>query len=58
MDEEKPRPEPVWLNEDLYEMSVGDIDERIAALKAEIMRLEEERERKQGSRAAADAFFK
>ncbi len=58
MDDEKPRPHTVTLNGDLYDLSVSDIDERIDELKIEIARLQDERARKAGSVAAADAFFK
>lgn len=39
-------------------LSVHELDERIAALRAEIARLEQARAAKAASRAAADAFFK
>ncbi len=58
MDDDEPRPQTVTLNGDLYELSVGDIDERVGQLEAEIARLKAERERKAGSVAAAAAFFK
>jgi uncharacterized small protein (DUF1192 family) len=39
-------------------LSVGELDERIALLKAEIARLEDARRAKETSKNAADAFFK
>ncbi len=43
---------------DLSTWSVGDIDERISELEAEIARLRAEKDKKQGSLSAAEAFFK
>jgi len=43
---------------DLSSVSVDELDERIALLADEIERLRAEKERKQASRAAADAFFR
>lgn len=46
------------IGQDLAALSVEEIDERVAALLAEIERLREARARKEASRNAADAFFK
>lgn len=46
------------VGQDLALLSVDEIAERIALLKAEIGRLEEALRNKQASRAAADLFFK
>lgn len=43
---------------DLSPVSVDELDERIALLSDEIERIRAEKERKQASRAAADAFFR
>jgi uncharacterized small protein (DUF1192 family) len=43
--------------EDLDLFSVTELRERIAALEAEIVRVRAQIDRKQGSRAAADALF-
>ena len=60
LDDELPRPSPARheIGQDLSLLSVHELDERIAALRAEIARLEEARARKQASKSAADAFFK
>ncbi|CAH1671086.1 conserved hypothetical protein [Hyphomicrobiales bacterium] len=58
---EDDRPKPKSLHEigqDLSMLSLAEIDERIAMLKAEIERLAEARARKDASRSAADAFFR
>ena len=55
---EKQSRHAVTLGEDLSTFSIGDIDERISALEAEIARLKEERSRKSGSLEAAQSFFK
>jgi uncharacterized small protein (DUF1192 family) len=46
------------IGQDLSLLSVGDLDERIALLKAEIGRLEADKASKGASRSAAEAFFK
>ena len=48
----------IVLGCDLSTFSLDDIDERTEALKAEIIRLKEERDRKSSSLSAAEAFFK
>lgn len=44
--------------QDLYAMSVGDLEERIAALKAEIARCEAALQDRGGARAEAEKLFK
>jgi uncharacterized small protein (DUF1192 family) len=46
------------VGQDLYLLSVGDLEERIAYLSAEIARLEADKIQKQSSKAAANALFK
>ncbi len=46
------------VGQDLYLLSVGDLDERIAYLSAEVARLEADKLQKQSSKAAANALFK
>lgn len=46
------------LGQDLSLLSVGELNERITALKEEIARLEAELARKHSSKSAADSFFK
>ena len=46
------------LGQELALLSVGELTERIAALKEEIARLEAEMARKRSSKSAADSFFK
>lgn len=46
------------LGQDLSLLSVAELDHRVALLQAEIKRLEEERGRKDNSRAAAEALFR
>ena len=61
MDESEDRPAKnvgAELGGDLSTWSLGDIDERVAELEAEIKRLKEERSRKASSLDAAEAFFK
>lgn len=53
-----PKKREVVLGEDLYEFSVSDIDERVGELELEIVRLKEERAKKQDNRSAAENFFK
>jgi uncharacterized small protein (DUF1192 family) len=46
------------LGQDLSLLSVGDLQERIEMLKAEIARLEEDMTGKKASKSAADLLFK
>jgi uncharacterized small protein (DUF1192 family) len=46
------------LGQELALLSVGELTERIAALKEEISRLGAEMARKRSSKSAADSFFK
>jgi uncharacterized small protein (DUF1192 family) len=46
------------IGQNIEDLSVQEITERIAILQAEITRLEEARRAKQASLSAADAFFK
>jgi uncharacterized small protein (DUF1192 family) len=46
------------IGQSLDELSVQELDERVAALQTEIRRLEEARRAKQASQSAAAAFFK
>ena len=46
------------IGQPLDTLSVHELDERIAVLRAEITRLEAAREAKTASKNAADAFFK
>ncbi|MEL6505622.1 MAG: DUF1192 domain-containing protein [Pseudomonadota bacterium] len=48
----------ITLGGDLSTLSVDDLDERIAALRAEIVRLETERKKKESHLSAAQSFFK
>jgi uncharacterized small protein (DUF1192 family) len=55
-----PRPAPAVhvIGQLLDQLSVGELDERIATLRAEIERLERARQAKEASRTSAAAFFK
>jgi uncharacterized small protein (DUF1192 family) len=46
------------IGQDLSDLSLIEIDDRLALLRAEIERLERMRETKSHSRNAADAFFR
>ena len=46
------------IGQDLSALSLAEIDQRVAMLKAEIERLMEMRAKKDASRSAADAFFR
>lgn len=46
------------IGQNIEDLSVQEITERMAILQAEIIRLEEARSAKQASLSAADAFFK
>ena len=53
-----PQSDEVIVGENLERLSVGELEARIAALKAEIVRAEGELERKRGHEAQAAALFK
>jgi len=58
-DEALPKKKSVHqIGQDLSRLSVEELAERIAALRAEIGRLESAMASKKASRAAADQFFK
>ena len=58
-EDDRPKPKSVHeIGQDLSMLSLAEIDERIAVLKAEIERLAEARAKKDASRSAADAFFR
>lgn len=57
--EDRPRPKPViTVGEPLDTISVAELQERILVLTEEILRLKAEIDRKQASKAVADAFFR
>ena len=59
MDDELPKKKPVHeIGQDLSLLSVEELAERIAALQAEIARLEASMAAKRVSRTSADQFFK
>ena len=58
-DDDRPKPKRAHeIGQDLSLLSVGDLDERIGILKAEIARLEADKGSKQATRLAADSLFK
>ena len=57
-DDDAPRPQrQIVVGEELYGLSVAELEERVERLKAEIARTEAEMTKKSSERAAADAFF-
>ena len=57
--DDKPKPQRViTVGDDLSTMSIVELDQRVAALKAEIVRVEAERKAKSARNAAADQLFK
>lgn len=59
IDENEPKKKlPFQIGQDLSDLSVGDIEEVIAELEAEIVRLQTDAKHKQVSKNAADALFK
>ncbi|AZO81068.1 MULTISPECIES: DUF1192 domain-containing protein [unclassified Bosea (in: a-proteobacteria)] len=59
LDDDRPVPKRAHeIGQDLSQLAVAELDERIAILEAEVARLHEAREKKAASRSAADAFFK
>jgi len=57
-DEPKKKPKVHEIGQDISLLSVGDLNERIAALRAEIDRLEAELASKSVTKSAAEALFR
>jgi len=58
-DEERPQKKTAHeIGQDLSLLSVGDVEDRIAMLAAEIERLQADAAKKRASRDAANSFFK
>lgn len=58
-EEASPRKKAVHeVGQDLSSLSIAEIDERMALLQAEIIRLDEAKARKLRTQAAADALFR
>jgi uncharacterized small protein (DUF1192 family) len=58
-DELKPKPKKkIEIGEDLTTLSLGELAERVEALKAEIVRVDAEAARKKAHEAAAASLFK
>ena len=57
-DEVRPKPAGITVGEDLKKLSVAELEARIAALKAEIERVDAELKAKRDHEAAAAAIFK
>ncbi|MDR3493317.1 MAG: DUF1192 domain-containing protein [Ancalomicrobiaceae bacterium] len=59
IDDDRPRKKIVHdIGQDLSLLSETELDERVAILKDEILRLEADKAKKRASRSAADAVFK
>jgi uncharacterized small protein (DUF1192 family) len=57
--ENEPRPKPkMVIGENLDEISVSELEQRIQSLESEIVRIRAEIAKKQEGKAAAAAFFK
>jgi uncharacterized small protein (DUF1192 family) len=57
-DEPRKQPKQHEIGQDLSLLSVGELDERIALLKAEIERLEAELQAKGATKSAAESLFR
>ena len=57
-DEDRPPQREIVVGADLSKLSVEELLERVAALKAEIVRIEADMATKQSSRSAANSVFK
>ena len=57
LDDAPKKPANMVIGENLDAISVAELEQRIQALKSEIVRLKAEIAKKQASRSAADAFF-
>ena len=59
LDDDRPRPKPIpKAGENLADLSIDELKERIALYRSEIERLERDIEAKEKHRQAADSFFK
>ena len=60
MDDDRPQKKPLThdIGSDLSALSVEDLAHRITLLQEEILRLQQEMERKAAGRRAADSFFR
>jgi uncharacterized small protein (DUF1192 family) len=57
--ENEPRPKPkMVIGENLDEISIAELEQRITTLDSEILRIRAEIAKKRAGKAAADAFFK
>jgi uncharacterized small protein (DUF1192 family) len=58
-DDDRPKPKRSHeIGQDLSLLSVSELDERMEMLELEIKRLRDEKDRKAGSKAAAESFFR
>ena len=57
-DEPRKKAKPHEIGQDLSLLSVGELNERIAMLKAEVARLEAELSTKGATKSAAEALFR
>lgn len=58
LEDDRPAPKRAHeIGQELSQLSVAELDERVGVLEAEIERLKEARAKKAASRSAADAFF-
>ena len=57
-EDEKPRPPGHTIGDDLSRLSVGDLEELAAALRAEADRVDAERKSKKGAIGGAAALFR
>lgn len=59
VDDDRPRKKPTHeIGQDLSLLSVGDLEDRIGILEAEIVRLREALQARHRTRSAADSVFK
>lgn len=59
LDDDRPRKKPSHeIGQDLSLLSVGDLEDRIGILEAEIVRLREALQARHHTRSAADSVFK